>query len=58
MKTEKSLEEVRAWKQQIYEKDKNLSPEEIIKKIRLETAELKRSLNLRVVRPPVLSRGR
>ena len=58
MKTEKSLEEVRAWKQQIYEKDKNLSTEEIIKKTQRETADLKRSLNLRVVRPAVLTDAR
>jgi len=54
MKNEKSLEEVREWKKKIFEKDKGVSTEALIQRIKSETEELKQHLNL----PAYQSRGR
>jgi hypothetical protein len=51
MKVDKSLEEVWAWKEKIYEADKGLTTEEILEKMRVETAEIKAALNLKPYRP-------
>lgn len=50
MKTEKSLEEVREWKQNIYESDKDKAPEQVLDKIKHETEYIKKELNLQLCR--------
>ena len=51
MKIDKSLEEVRAWKEKIYESDKGLTTAQLLEKMRVETAEIRASLNLKPYRP-------
>ncbi len=52
MAVDKSLEEVREWKDKIYEEDKNLTEEQILKKIRAETAEIIAALGLKAYTKP------
>ena len=51
MKVDKSLEEVRAWKDKVYEADKGLTTAQLLEKMRIETAEIKAALNLKPYRP-------
>lgn len=51
MKIDKSLEEVRAWKDKIYEADKGLTTAQLLNKMKVETAEIKAALNLKPYRP-------
>jgi len=51
MKIDKSLEEVRAWKEKIYESDKGLTTAQLLEKMRVETAEIRAALNLKPYRP-------
>ncbi len=51
MKIDKSLEEVRSWKEKIYEADKGLTTEQLLEKMRVETAEIRAALNLKPYRP-------
>jgi|JI102314A2RNA_FD_contig_21_17621592_length_283_multi_3_in_0_out_0_1 hypothetical protein len=55
MKVDKSLEEVRAWKDKIYEADKGLTTSQLLEKMRLETADIKASLKLKQYRPELAS---
>ncbi len=51
MKVDKSLEEVRAWKDKIYEADKGLTTSQLLEKMKTETAEIKGALKLKPYRP-------
>ena len=52
MGVDKSLEEVREWKDKIYEEDKNLTEEQILYKIRAETSEIIAALGLKAYTKP------
>lgn len=52
MGVERSLEEVREWKDKIYEEDKNLTTEQILKKMRDETSEVITALGLKTYKKP------
>jgi len=52
MGVDKSLEEVREWKDKIYEEDKNLTEEQILKKIQAETSEIIAVLGLKAYKKP------
>jgi len=52
MGVERSLEEVREWKDKIYEEDKDLTTEQILKKMRDETSEVIAALGLKTYKKP------
>lgn len=52
MAVERSLEEVREWKDKIYEEDKDSTDEQIFKKMRTETAEIITALGLETYKKP------
>ena len=52
MGVDKSLEEVREWKDKIYEEDKNLTDEQVLKKMRTETSEVIAALGLKIYKKP------
>lgn len=52
MGVDKSLEEVREWKDKIYEEDKNLTDEQIFKKMKAETSDVIAALGLKTYTKP------
>ena len=52
MGVDKSLEEVREWKDKIYEEDKNLTDEQIFKKMKAETSDVIATLGLKTYSKP------